>query len=533
MSDAALVDRVTATLERWCAQPGDTEDVRSRRSHFALAFALILPAGLVWAGLYLAFGAAAAAAAPFSYVVLTGASFVVLRRTRNFRLFQLTQTTLILFVPLALQLVLGGFVGGSAAAAWCLLAPLFAVLVTSRREAVVWFALFAAALTFAAVVQPGLDVTNPLPQWLITALFVMNLTGPSIIAFAMLLSFVQAEEHLRALERSYLQQNLMLRQSEKLATLGTLAAGVAHELNNPAAAVTRAADQAKESIRELQESCVELSTLALTRDQAGALGEMCAADSDTRALAPLERASREDEIESWLTDRGVNRAWELSPLFVDHGHTPEGLARALAGFTDEQLPVACAALGRGLTSRRLVADIAEGAGRISEIVSAMRSYSYLDQGTKQVVDITDGLESTLVLLRSKLADMTVERHYEPDLPHVPVRGSELNQVWTNIIDNACDATRGKGTLIIRTGRTADSVVVEIEDDGPGMPPEVVEHVFDPFFTTKEPGMGTGLGMNISHNIVVAQHHGTLAVTSAPGATRFRVELPIKPPPGAA
>jgi signal transduction histidine kinase len=156
----------------------------------------------------------------------------------------------------------------------------------------------------------------------------------------------------------------------------------------------------------------------------------------------------------------------------------------------------------------------------------MRTYVYLDQGTTQTVDVTDGLESTLVLLRAKMTGMTVARDYAPDLPAVCVRGSELNQVWTNIIDNACDATGGTGTLTIRTRRAGNDVVVEIEDDGPGMPPEVAERVFEPFFTTKEPGKGTGLGLNISRNIVVGHHHGTISVRSRPGATCFRVELPI-------
>ena len=244
------------------------------------------------------------------------------------------------------------------------------------------------------------------------------------------------------------------------------------------------------------------------------------------ALSPLERSAREDEVEDWLTDRGVDQAWELSPLLVEQGHTPDDLARAFAGFSDAQVPIACEALGRGLASRGLLSGIADGSARISEIVSAMRSYSYLDQGTMQVVDITEGLESTLVLMRAKLVNMRVVREYAADLPRVSVRGSELNQVWTNIIDNACDATGGTGTLTIRTSRQAERVVVELQDDGPGMPAQVVEHVFDPFFTTKEPGKGTGLGMNISHNIVVGQHNGEISVASAPGRTCFRVELPI-------
>jgi signal transduction histidine kinase len=193
----------------------------------------------------------------------------------------------------------------------------------------------------------------------------------------------------------------------------------------------------------------------------------------------------------------------------------------------------CTTLARSLAARSLAAGIGDGATRISDIVAALRSYSYLDRGTRQSVDVTEGLESTLVLLRAKLAGMHVERDYQPDLPSVWVNGSALNQVWTNIIDNAIDATGGSGRIILRTRHSGDAagdgcLVVEIEDDGPGMPPDVVAQVFDPFFTTKEPGKGTGLGMNISHNIVVAEHNGTIAVESRPGRTCFRVEVPLAP-----
>ena len=179
---------------------------------------------------------------------------------------------------------------------------------------------------------------------------------------------------------------------------------------------------------------------------------------------------------------------------------------------------------------RLLAEAGEGAGRISQIVGAMRSYAYLDQAPVQNVDITDGLESTLVLLGSQLKEgITVRRQDAGHLPRIQAHGSELNQVWTNIIGNAVDAMGAQGTLTIRTAARDGSVLVEIEDDGPGMAPEVAARVFDPFFTTKPPGQGTGLGLNISHNIVVQEHHGRIAVDSKPGRTTFRVLLPTAAP----
>ena len=181
-------------------------------------------------------------------------------------------------------------------------------------------------------------------------------------------------------------------------------------------------------------------------------------------------------------------------------------------------------------AHKLLGEIGEGAGRISAIVGAMRSYAYLDQASVQIVDITEGLENTLVLLGSKLkGGVVVRRQYAEYLPRIQAHGSELNQVWTNIIENAIDAMSGRGNITVRTAARDGYVLAEIEDDGPGMPPQVAARVFDPFFTTKPPGKGTGLGLNISHNIVVQEHKGRIEVDSQPGRTTFRVLLPIAAP----
>ena len=204
----------------------------------------------------------------------------------------------------------------------------------------------------------------------------------------------------------------------------------------------------------------------------------------------------------------------------------DGLARRL---DPSVFGAGVAFLGHMATATSLSDGIAAAARRISDIVAAMRSYTYLDRGTWQTVDVTEGIESTVVLMRSKLGDMRVERRYAPDVPQIEVRGNELNQVWTNVIDNAIDATGGGGTLVIRTSAVDGWVVVELEDDGPGMAPGVAGRVFDPFFTTKPPGGGTGLGLSISHTIVVRQHGGRMSVESGPGRTAFRVELPVVRP----
>jgi signal transduction histidine kinase len=271
--------------------------------------------------------------------------------------------------------------------------------------------------------------------------------------------------------------------------------------------------------------------LALSADADAANGGPAArlaargSTTGTPARSPVQQSMREQEIEDWLDDHGVAEPWEVAPSLVALGVEVDDLDD-LADVTEaRRLGPAVGLLAQGHAATGLAEANAEGARRISDNVSALRSYSYLDRGTVQVVDLTEGIESTLVLLQAKLRDMTVRREYADALPAVPVRGNELNQVWTNILDNAIDATGGHGTVTVRTVASDEAVVVEVEDDGPGMAPEVASRVFDPFFTTKEPGRGTGLGLNISFNIVVQQHGGEITVDSEPGRTTFRVRVP--------
>jgi signal transduction histidine kinase len=522
------VSEVVARLEPWSCQPGDDDRARTQKAQFTLAMTLIIPAGLVWGLVYFLAGATTAAVMPLAYAVLSGANLFVLHRTHRFWWFQTTELALIVALPFLLQLALGGYVAGSAVVLWAILGPLFAVMYASERQVVVWFGVFLAAVVVAGVAQPSLDPDNSLPHWLITVFFVLNVGVVSGIALGILLNFVRGRDRLHELERAYFDQSVMLRQREKLATLGTLAAGVAHELNNPAAAVRRAAEQLRPVVDGLRTHGLDLAG----GDGSGGAGAAArlaarapAAESGRPALSPVQQSMREQELEDWLDDHGVPEPWEVATSLVALGVGVDDLDD-LAGATDpRRLGAAVTLLADGHAATGLAEAIAEGARRISDIVSALRSYSYLDRGTVQVVDLTEGLESTLVLLQAKLKDVVVRREYAERLPTVPVRGNELNQVWTNILDNAVDAMGGRGTITLRTAATDDDVVVEIEDDGPGMPAEVAGRVFDPFFTTKAPGQGTGLGLNISFNIVVQQHGGEISVDSEPGRTTFRVSVP--------
>ena len=345
------------------------------------------------------------------------------------------------------------------------------------------------------------------------------------------------KKKLRDLEKKYLQQEVMLRQSEKLATLGRLSAGMAHELNNPAGAAQRGAGQLEVAFSQLQKAQLRLSELNLApaqRESLVALDRLAQERAKKPAyLAPLGRADREAAMEAWLTKLGVAQPWEAAPTLVNLSYDQAQLTALVQGFSASEFPAVIDWLNLTSTIYSLLAEIGQGTARISELVRALKTYTYMDQAPIQAVDLHEGLENTLVMLHSKLAPgVAVHRDYAADLPQIEAFGSELNQVWTNLIDNAIDAMGGRGEITLRTRHDDRQVTVEVEDTGPGIPEAVRGRIFDPFFTTKPPGKGTGLGLNISHNIVVQKHRGSMEVHSEPGKTRFEVRLPLHLPKNA-
>ena len=329
-----------------------------------------------------------------------------------------------------------------------------------------------------------------------------------------------------------------MRQQEKLAALGRLSAGLAHELNNPVAAGRRAAEHLREKVRKSRALTLELGRHGLTPGQldglARLIGEIEGGAGGAGALDPLTRSDREGELGDWLDARDIADAWDLAPTLVGAGLTVERLD-ALAGALDAAaLDTVVRWLATTLAAEDLLREIEQSTGRLAELVGAVKKYTYMDRAPVQEIDIHDGIEDTIKILGYKLKHITVVREYDRALPRIEARGSELNQVWTNLLDNAADAIydtaagrEGGGRITIRTAREPERVLVEVADNGPGIPPEVIDRICEPFFTTKGVGKGTGLGLDISYQIIVGKHGGDLHVESRPGDTRFQVRLPLE------
>ena len=321
------------------------------------------------------------------------------------------------------------------------------------------------------------------------------------------------------------------RQRDSLVTLGTLAAGFAHEINNPAAATTRA-------VASLEEACgMLLSSLGRLAEGEISATQFIALDGLRREIVPrpgvlntLDQSDREDELSDWLVDHGVPNEWTIASTLATAGVDVAWCDRAADLLGGEALEHGLQWVASTFAATTLLAEVKESTRRVSELVAAVRSYSQLDRASRQPTDVTEGLESTLVMLGGKLrSGVTVVREYHPDLPRIEAYPGELNQVWTNLVENAVDAMEESGTLRVTVRPDGGGVLVEIADSGPGMPPEVVARAFEAFFTTKEVGRGTGLGLDIARRIVEERHGGRISISTGPDGTTMGVALPEQAP----
>jgi signal transduction histidine kinase len=321
---------------------------------------------------------------------------------------------------------------------------------------------------------------------------------------------------------------------ERLAGLGTMAAGLAHELNNPASAARRAAADLAEALAVLASTIGHFVESGVEREQAQELVELqrqalsqCSARS---ALDALDAADAEDELRDALEDLGVEEAWKLSEPLSMAGVDGSWLER-IGELAGAATPAALRWVAASLTAQKLAAELAESTQRMSSLVGAVKSYAYMDRGELVETDIHEGLETTLTVLGHKLKHTRIEvvREYDRTLPKLTVNGGELNQVWTNLLDNAIQALGESGTITITTSREGSCVRVDLADDGPGIEASVRERIFDPFFTTKDVGQGTGLGLDTARRIIRERNRGSIDVTSQPGHTVFHVRLPVERP----
>ena len=347
---------------------------------------------------------------------------------------------------------------------------------------------------------------------------------------------------MRALVDRVRRFTILLQDREKMAGLGTLAAGLAHELNNPASAASRAVTQAEEIMdtyrnlgrRLVQRQWTEAGlNLVQELDDDAAL-HATELHEEVASLDPLARSDREEALANWLSDHGIDDAWECSPSLVEAGFTPNRLSELAEGVNPAELQAALEWAEANARLRQLFGEIRQSTGRISELVAAVKGYSHADRVTPKVADVHMALENTLTMLGYKLraANIHVQREYDRTLPKIKTFGAELHQVWTNLIDNAIDAigsdpskAKPGGTITVRTSRSGACAQVDVIDDGPGITPEALPRLFEAFFTTKDVGKGTGLGLEIVRRIVT-RHEGTVSVSPEPGATTFTVRLPF-------
>jgi len=338
------------------------------------------------------------------------------------------------------------------------------------------------------------------------------------------------QDVIRTLAQRVRNAEVLVQQRERTIALGTFAAELAHELNNPAAAARRAAHELQDAVQSIQEQTLRLGQHALTTEHHAVLAELqrdtAAASASLVQLDPLAQSEREDELSDWLEAHGVDEGWQLAASLVEAGLDCQRLDVVAAQLPSEALADVLTWLSGTITTSSLLEQARHSTARISELVQTVKQYAYMDQAPLQEVDVHDGLDNTLRVLGHKMrGTVTLSREYDQSVPRITAYASELNQVWTNLIDNALDAAGATGHVWVRTTHDGRHVVVEIADNGSGIPLELQTRIFQPFFTTKG-AKGTGLGLDITHRIVVQRHNGELTVQSKPGDTRFQVRLPV-------
>lgn len=518
--------------------PDDSEEIRLEKFAILILAMACSIAGSIWAvTYYLVFGLKLVVVLPALFTLFVGSALIFSHITKNHRYAIYAQIICIIYIPAFIEWDIGGPLNSGFVMAWSILGPLCALMFFPVRQSAMWLGLFLINILISAVfhdyiVQHGIEV----PSETTIVFTLMNLSIASIVIFIFASYYVNSaikEQKINnELLKENLQKELMLRQNEKLATLGKLSAGIAHELNNPAAATLSGAEQLREAIVRLEKSSIRLGQLTLTPAQEEKL-ENRIQQINRRIKNPeyinsLILSDREYQMETLLIQKGIDDAGNVAHELVGIGYDVDNLIEIENDFDIINFPVITEFFSNVYSTQSLIEDIGQSSMQITRLVKALKSYSYMDQTATQMVNIHQGLNDTLIMLQNKLKKgIQVEREYSEDLPMIEACGSELNQVWTNLIDNSISAMRRMGKIVIRTFQEDAQLVVEIIDNGPGIPEDIQTRIFDPFFTTKEPGEGTGLGLSISHNIITQKHKGQISVKSRAGETCFQIRLPMK------
>jgi signal transduction histidine kinase len=531
-------------IRGFARRPDDSDEVA-----FSKALALVIAlsccgCGIVWGLLYaVVFGPGPTMVLPLLFVALVGGATVVSARTRDHRLLIHTQIACITWIPALIEWTIGSTASSGLVIAWSFLGPIGALMFLSFRQALMWMGVFVLIILVSTVFQPALlGVPLPVGRGTQAAFFAMNIGAASAVVFAAAGWFVrtiqrelalrvEANKALAESHRQLVASQQVLVQTEKMAALGRVSAGMAHELNNPASAAQRGAGQLREALEAISTASFSLGQARLDAGQRQRI-QALEVEAEDRVrhpanLSPLERLDRESDILAWLDAHDLEAADIHAGALVELGVDARELGELRAVFGGDGLGAVLERTGWWYTVLSLIGDVGRGSGRIVEIVRALKSYTHLGQGPVQAVDLNEALNDTVVVLSGVLKQgIAVTWDLDATLPPVDAHGAELNQVWTNLIGNAVDAMDGRGQLTVRSRRDEAEAVIQIIDSGPGVPAEVRDRLFDPFVTTKPVGMGTGLGLSISRNIVVDHHGGTIEVRSEPGHTCFEVRLPL-------